>query len=49
MSMADNSCSIGGPDQSQVETVSINPDQPTKDYQEAMAIAKDEAEKRLGE
>ena len=47
--MDEKSCSIGGPDQSSLETVSLQPQQQVKDYQEAMAIAKVEAEQRLGE
>ena len=47
--MDEKSCAIGGPDQSQLETVVLHPHQQLKDYQEAMGIAKAEAEERLGE
>ena len=47
--MDEKSCSIGGPDLSQLETVALHPSAEVKDYQEAMVIAKAEAEERLGE
>jgi len=45
----EKSCSIGGPNQSQLKTVFLQPEQQVQDYQEAMALAKVEAERRLGE
>lgn len=47
--MDEKSCPIGGPDQSNLERVSLHHEKQVKDYQEAMVIAKAEAEKRLGE
>ena len=47
--MDGQSCSFGGPDQPNLETVSLKPEQEVKDYQEAMSLARAEAEERLGE
>ena len=47
--MDEKSCSIGGPDQSQLENICLHPQTKSKDYQKAMVLAKAEAEERLGE
>ncbi len=50
--MADESCSISPvatPDISGIEVVSLHPENMVKDYQEAMAIAKEQAEQRFEE
>ena len=40
-------CPLPPPDQSEIETISLAPENPISDYQEAMALAKTAAEKRL--
>ncbi len=45
----DRSCSFTQPDQSQVDVVSLAPQNGVSDYQEAMVLAKNEAEKRFEE
>lgn len=45
----EKSCPIGGPDKSHLQTVFLQPQQQVQDYQEAMSLAKAEAESRLGE
>ena len=45
----DQSCPINPPDESQVEVVSLFPKNGVSDFQEAMKVAKSEAEKRFGE
>jgi len=48
--MMDNqSCSIKIPDLSQVEVVSLHPENGVSDYQQAVALARSEAEKRFDE
>ena len=50
--MTDQSCPIsliGAPDLSNIEIVSLNPETIVKDYQEAMVIAKEQAEQRFEE
>ena len=45
----DQSCPINQPDRSQVEFVNLNPENGVRDFQEAMALAKSEAQKRFHE
>lgn len=47
--MNEKSCPITPSRKPQVEEVSLRPETSPDDYQQAMAIAKTEAEKRLGE
>jgi len=50
--MKDKSCPIGPittPDLSSIEIVSLNPETRIKDYQEAVVIAKEQAEQRFEE
>lgn len=47
--MSDSSCPLMPPGQPRVEAVSLHPEKGVGDYREAMALAKIEAEKRLGE
>ena len=45
----EKSCSIGGPDQSNLDVAVLHPEKPLEDYQEAVVMAKAEAERRFGE
>jgi len=47
--MADQSCPITGPDLTGIEIVVVQPDSKISDYQEAVALAKQEAGKRFEE
>ncbi len=47
--MADQSCRITGPDLTGIEIVVVQPDSKISDYQEAVALAKQEAGKRFEE
>ena len=47
--MADQSCSISSPDLSQIETVALRPENRVNDYQEAVTLAKNQAEQRFEE
>lgn len=47
--MNDQSCPLPPPGQPRVETISLHPEKGVTDYREAMTLAKEEAEKRLGE
>ena len=47
--MSEQTCPLPPPGQPRVETVSLHPEQEVADYREAMALAKEEAEKQLGE
>ena len=47
--MADQSCPINSPDQSQIEAVSLQPGNRVSDYQEAVALAKEQAAQRFEE
>jgi len=47
--MEEKSCPITPKGQIQVEEVHLHPQEETRDYQQAMAIAKTEAERRLGD
>jgi len=45
--MDQSSCPIGSPDLSHIEIISLRPEAGVKDYQEAVALAKEQAEKRF--
>lgn len=45
----DESCPIGPPDLSHIEVVSLRPENKVKDYQEAVTLAKEQAEQRFEE
>ncbi len=47
--MADQSCPINSPDLSQIEVVSLQPENRVSDYQEAMTLARKEAAQRFEE
>ncbi|HBI16113.1 MAG TPA: hypothetical protein DDY20_11470 [Desulfobulbaceae bacterium] len=47
--MSEASCPLPSPGRPEIETVFLHPDKRVAEYQEAMALAKAEAEKRLGE
>jgi hypothetical protein len=47
--MADQSCPINSPDLSQLEVVSLQPENRVSDYQEALALAREQATQRFEE
>ncbi len=47
--MADQSCSINSPDINSIETVALQPQQRVNDYQEAAALANEQAGRRFKE
>ena len=47
--MTDQSCPINSPDLSQIEVVSLQPENRVSDYQEALALAREQATQRFEE
>jgi len=47
--MADQNCPIRSPDHSKIKVVSLQPENRISDFQEAMALARDQAEQRFEE
>lgn len=47
--MADESCPLPGTATKQIDEVTLHPEDKVADYQEAMQMAKEEAETRLGD
>jgi hypothetical protein len=47
--MADQSCPINSPDLSQLEVVSLQPENRVSDYQEALALAREQATQHFEE
>jgi len=45
--MSDQSCSINAPGQNQIETVFLHPEEKVGDYQQAMVLAKSQAQQRF--
>jgi hypothetical protein len=45
--MSDQSCAINSFGQNQIETVSLHPKEQVGDYQQAVSLAKDEAQERF--